>query len=182
MITRLRIFLIVAVAATLAAPTAAPAAVVMSVAPTTVTTEMGREFTVRSTIRNDGSTQAAVGLIAHITVFSLEEGTYVDPEDWSSDRTRYLEPVPGGGATTILWKLKAVSGGTFAASISVVAAGTAARLPVTAPPVRIEVAERRTLNAGGILILSVGLPAALALVAGGLRFRRRRPRPLLEIP
>ena len=180
MITRLRILLIVAVAATLAAPTAAPAAVVMSVAPTTVTTEMGREFTVRSTIRNDGSSQAA-GLIAHITVFSLEEGTYVDPEDWSSDRTRYLESVPGGGATTILWKLKAVSGGTFAASISVVTAGTAARLPVTAPPVRIEVAERRTLNASGILILSVGLPAALALVAGGLRFRRRRPRPLLEI-
>lgn len=171
----------VALIATVVAPaTAAPVA--MSVAPQIVSTDLGREFTVRSTIRNDDPSRAAA-LIAHLTVFSVRDGTYVDPEDWSSDRTRYLKPIPPGGATTILWRMKAVNGGTFAASILAVPADTtAAQAPLTAPPVRIEIAERKTLNAGGILFLSIGLPGALGLVAAGLRLRRRQPHPRRTAP
>lgn len=172
-------FAALALAATFAAPASA-SSVAVSVAPTVVTTDLGREFTVRSTIRNDDPSKA-MALIAHLTVFSLKDGTYVDPEDWSSDRTRYLDPVPPGGATTILWRMKAVNGGIFAASVLAFAADNAARAPVTAPPARIEVAERRTLDAGGILVLSIGLPGALALVAAGLRLRRRQPRPRPDI-
>lgn len=181
MTTRARLTIVVlAAAASLTLPASAPAAIIMSVTPTVVTTDLGREFTVRSTIRND-DLSAATGLIAHLTVLSLKDGTYVDPEDWSPDRTRYLDPLAGGRATTILWRLKAVTGGTFAANVSVFAGGASVSAPVTAPPVRIAVAERATLNAGGILPLSIGFPAALALVAVGLRLRRRQPRPRPDI-
>ena len=167
-------------AAALGLTSPALAAIAMSVTPAVVTTELGREFTVRSTIRNDDPFPAT-GLIAHLTVLSLKNGTYVDPEDWSQARTRYLDPLAGGRATTILWTLKAVTGGTFAANVSVFAGGAIASAPVAAPPVRIAVAERATLNAGGILPLSIGFPAALALVAVALRLRRRQPRPRPDI-
>ena len=181
MTTRARLTIAVfAVTLGLTCPASASAAIAMSVAPAVVTTELGREFTVRSTIRNDDPFPAT-GLIAHLTVLSLKDGTYVDPEDWSQARTRYLDPLAGGRATTILWKLKAVTGGTFAASVSVFAGGATASAPVTAPPARIAVAERATLNAGGILPLSIGFPATLALVAVVLRLRRRQPRPRPDI-
>jgi hypothetical protein len=40
--------------------------------------------------------------------------------------------------------------------------------------VQVTVAERRTLDAGGILPLALGVPAVLGLAAGGLALRRRR--------
>lgn len=169
------------VAASVAAPAvAAPAT--LTVAPATVQTQLGREFMVRSTIRNDDPS-VAVGLIAHLTVFSLRDGTYVDPEDWSVERTRYLRPLAPGGTTTLEWKLKAVNGGTFDVSILAVAAGSETSTASTAPPVRVDVAARTTLNEGGILWLSAGIPLGLSIVALALRLRRRRrPRPLRAAP
>ena len=40
--------------------------------------------------------------------------------------------------------------------------------------VRFEVLERDTLNAGGILPLALGVPAALALLAAAVHLTRRR--------
>lgn len=97
-----------ALVATLGTPASA-APVAMTVAPPVVTAELGKEFTVRSTIRYDDSS-TPTALIAHLTVFSVKAGTYVDPEDWSSDRTRYLKPIPPGGATTILWRIRRSTG------------------------------------------------------------------------
>jgi hypothetical protein len=38
----------------------------------------------------------------------------------------------------------------------------------------VEIADRRTLDSGGILPLALGIPALLALVLVGVRVRRRR--------
>jgi hypothetical protein len=38
----------------------------------------------------------------------------------------------------------------------------------------VTVAERRTLDAGGILPLALGMPIVLGLAAGGMALRRRR--------
>jgi hypothetical protein len=46
--------------------------------------------------------------------------------------------------------------------------------PVTGPTVHVEIAERRTLNSGGILPLALGIPALLAALALGLRWHRGR--------
>ena len=40
-------------------------------------------------------------------------GVYVDPEDWSSHRTRYLAPISAGGSVTLAWKMQAVNSGSF---------------------------------------------------------------------
>jgi hypothetical protein len=87
----------VAAALLAAAPAqAAVPAISVDVDRTSIRTDLGQTFTVRSTIRNQGAAPAT-GLVAHLSVLSLRPGTYVDPEDWSTTRTRYLPAIPAGG-------------------------------------------------------------------------------------
>ena len=151
---------------------AAVPAVSVEVEPTEITTELGQDFSVRSTIRNEGSSPA-VRLVAHLNVLSLRPGLYVDPEDWSESRTRYLAPIPAGGSTTLTWTVTAVNSGSLGVYVAVFPSSGAGR-PVTGPTVRADIAERETIDAGGIVPLALGLPALLGALAVGVRLRRRR--------
>jgi hypothetical protein len=146
--------------------------VTVAVDRTAISTSLGHKFVVRTKITNGGSTPAT-GLIAHLNVLSLRNGVYVDPEDWSANRTRYLPPIPAGGSISLTWKLQAVNSGTIGVYIAVLPRSGAPQPPTTGPTVRISIAERKTLNSGGILPLAVGVPAFLALLALGVRIRRR---------
>jgi hypothetical protein len=168
---------VVALLAALVVTTAGQAAdtsgVSVKVDRTDVSTQLGRTFVFRSTIVNHGA-RAATGLIAHLNVLSLRDGTYVDPEDWSSRRTRYLRPLTGGGSTTITWRMEAVNAGRFGVYVAVLPRTGAPRPPTTGPAIRVSVASRTTLNSGGILPLVLGIPAALGLATLALKLRRRR--------
>ena len=157
---------------------AAPAAaavprLVVSVDRTAIVTKLGHTFTIHSTISNNGNAPAA-NLIAHLNVLSLRGDVYVDPEDWSSHRTRYLSPIPAGGATTLTWKLNAVNAGHLGVYIAVLPQDAAATAPTTGPTVEVRIADRRTLNSAGILPLALGLPALLGVLALFLRLGGRR--------
>jgi hypothetical protein len=65
----------------------------VTTAPTRVSTRLGDTFAVASTLRNVGASPLA-GLVAHLNVVSLTHGVYVDPEDWSDQRTQYAAPIP----------------------------------------------------------------------------------------
>jgi hypothetical protein len=67
--------------------------------------------------------------------------------------------------------VQAVNSGELTVYVSVLprhGAGTV----VTSAPLRVSVGQRRTLNAGGVLPLTLGIPAAIGLL--GLGTRRRR--------
>lgn len=145
---------------------------VVSVDRAAVVTKLGHIFVIRSTISNNGNAPAA-NLIAHLNVLSLRGDVYVDPEDWSSHRTRYLPPIPAGGATTLAWKLNAVNAGHLGVYVAVLPQN-AATAPTTGPTVAVRIIDRRTLNSGGILPLALGFPAGLGLLALSLRLGRRR--------
>ena len=98
------------------------------------------------------------------------DGVYVDPEDWSSERTRYLPPLAPGGSIEVPWTVKAVNSGHLAVYVTVLGAGR----PVIGPALDARVASRTTIDAGGALPLAVGVPALLGVAALGVR--RRRPR------
>lgn len=171
--------LLVAALATTLAGALAPAAtaagvddVSVTVTPEQIATTLGGKFSFTSTITNGGSTDAE-GLIAHLNVLSLKDGTYVDPEDWSGNRTRYLEPIAAGESRTLTWGMQAVNDGDFGIYVAVLPENGAPVMPVTGPTIRLDVAERKTLNAGGILPLVLGIPAAIGALALGVRLRRR---------
>ena len=137
-----------------------------------ISTLLGEKFTFRSTITNPGSAPLS-GLIAHLNVLSLREGTYVDPEDWSSDRTRYLEPIPPGGSLTTTWQMQAVNDGSFGVFVAVLPETGESVSPTTGPTIRLEVASRRTLNPSGMVPVALGIPAFLGILALAVRIARR---------
>ncbi len=140
----------------------------------TVSTKLGRKFVFHTTIANRGRVDAS-GLIAHLNVLSLRSNVYVDPEDWSSRRTRYLTPLAPGRSTTITWRVEAVNAGSFGVYVAVVPSSGARTAPLTGPLLRLSVSERKTLNSGGILPLALGIPGALGALALAFRLRRGRP-------
>ena len=149
---------------------ATPSAVV-SIDRTQIDTDLGRTFAFTSTVgtrerarsrthRPSQRAQPAPGRLRR------SRGLVVN-------RTRYLPAIPPGGSLRIAWRVKAVNSGSFGIYVAVLPSGATAVPPFTGPTVQVAVAERRTLNSGGILPLALGVPAALALLALGVRRRRR---------
>ena len=137
-----------------------------------ISTGIGHTFVFRTRIANTGATDLT-GVIAHLNVLSVRAGTYVDPEDWSSQRTRYLAPLPPGRSATISWKLAAVNTGRFSVYVALLRGDGTALLDVSSP-LRVQVADRKTLDSGGILPLALGLPALLGLIWALVRLGRSR--------
>ena len=163
------------VAATLVAVPAAAAprggGLELSLSRTQVSTGLGDSFTFTSTITNTGSVPLS-GLVAHLNVVGFDPSIYVDPEDWSSHRTRYLAPIPAHGATKISWTVTAVNGGNITIFVAVLPRHGAGSIAVS-EPLRVDIAKRRTLNSGGVLPLALGIPALLGLSLLGTRVARR---------
>jgi hypothetical protein len=139
---------------------------------TAISTTLGKDFIVRSTITNRGSSPTS-DLVAHLNILSLRPGVYVDPEDWSENRTRYLAPIPAGGSTTLSWTVTAVNPGSIGVYVAVFPSSGAGR-PVTGPTVRAAIAERKTIDSGDVVPVAIGVPALLGALALGIRIRRRR--------
>ena len=136
-----------------------------------VAIRLGKSFAFTSTL---AAGSAPTGpLVAHLNVVSLDPAEYVDPEDWSTERTRYLDPVEAGGSRSIRWSVKAVSAGPIAIYVTAVPAGGSGPIAV-GPPLHVQVADRRTLNSGGVVPLALAVPAAVSVIAVAAR-RRARP-------
>jgi hypothetical protein len=141
-----------------------------------VTTAVGRHFEYQARILNDSKATAAQ-LLVHLNIASLTSGVYVDPEDWSTDRSRFLPPLAAGGASTLSWDLQAVSPGTFDVYVVVLPAGASSGGQVAvSSPTRVVVTARRTLNAGGALPVVVAVPVLLGMATLSAQARGRRRR------
>ena len=170
---------VLAACASVASPAAAAASsapgssVELAMSRAKVSTRLGDSFEFGSTVRNAGNTTLPE-LVAHLNVVGLTRDVYVDPEDWSSQRTHYLAPLRPGQSARISWKVESVNGGDFALYVVVLPdrSPSTAKLAVS-PAVDLHVTERRTLNSEGVLPLALGIPGFLGLLILGLRVRRR---------
>ena len=130
--------------------------------------QLGKSFAFTSTL---AAGPGATGpLVAHLNVVALDPAEYVDPEDWSTHRTRYLPPLKAGGSRSIRWTVKAVSAGPIAIYVTAVPAGGSGTIAV-GPPLHVQVADRRTLNSGGVVPLALAVPAAIIALAFAARRR-----------
>jgi hypothetical protein len=137
---------------------------------------LGDRFTFRSRVANLASAPTDP-LIAHLNVASLTSDVYVDPEDWSSNRTLEVAPLGPRSSTSLSWDIQAVNAGSFAVYVVLLpgADGSAGTAPLVASsPVHVRVAGRRTLNAAGSLPVVVVVPVLLGLATVTARYRIRR--------
>ncbi|MFL6129393.1 MAG: hypothetical protein ACJ73E_10060 [Mycobacteriales bacterium] len=169
----------VAAAAPSTADRAVPAApasstVDVSTRPARIDAVLGDTVTVASTVTNRGSAPTGP-LIAHLDVVSLRAEVYVDPEDWSAERSVGIGSLPAGAGTDLSWRVRTVDAGDFAVYVVLVPAGQAGPAQLAAsPPAHLAVAGRRTLDAAGTLPVVLGVPAVVALGMLAGRLRRRR--------
>lgn len=140
----------------------------------TLEIRIGQRFGFTTSVRNDGDLPVT-GLVAHLNVLSVDPGVYVDPEDWSSQRTIYLDPVPAHSSAKLPWRVQAVNDGRFVIYVAVTTRSGPAPV-VVSDGLRLSASARRTVNAGGVLPVAVGVPCALFLVMMLNAARRRRLR------
>ena len=89
--------------------------------PPVVSTVLGGHFTIATEVKNAGNAPTGE-ILAHLNVASIEGSVYVDPEDWSSDRSQQLSLKPGE-SRKLSWEIQAVNAGLFAAYVVVVPFG-----------------------------------------------------------
>jgi hypothetical protein len=149
----------------------------------TVAARLGQRFTFTSTIRNQ-TQRPSTEAIAHLNVLSLDPDVYVDPEDWSAERTRYLGSVPAGSSTPVVWSVQAVNTGRLLLYVTVTEPGGTDAVSVS-PTLRLTVAPQDRLTGAGALPLALGMPGALLVLAGWVAWRHRarsRPHPVSVDP
>ena len=136
----------------------------------------GDRFTFTSKITNNGSS-ATPPLIANLGFVALDQSTYIDPEDWSPQRTLSVAPIAAGESATQTWTVKPVLKGEVAVYVVVLPEppALAGAGPLAAgPAIYLHVEEHRTLNPSGVLPVVLAVPAFLALAFAGMRVARRR--------
>jgi hypothetical protein len=173
----LLIGLLIGVLTVLPAPALAaePLSVKVDAEPAQVSTVLGGRFKITTEVTNTGAGPSGE-ILAHLNVASIEGSVYVDPEDWSSNRSQQISLQPGE-SQKLSWEIQAVNAGHFAAYVVVVPYGNTVAGDedlMISPLVNVDVASRSTLTAGGALPVVVMVPLLLGLVGAGVFFRARR--------
>jgi hypothetical protein len=165
-----------ALAAALLVATAAPAhaedPVSVELDKSTLSMRIGDRFSFSSTVR---APEGARDLVAHLNIVGLDPEVYVDPEDWSDERTQYVDELRAGEARKLSWSVQAVNDGDFLVYVAVATPGAGGPV-VAGPALRAEVEAQRTINAGGILPIAAAVPGVLLALTLAARLRARRLR------
>jgi hypothetical protein len=104
-------------------------------------------------------------------------GDIVDPEDWSPQRTQYIETLAPGESATLSWRVNAILEGDYLVYMVVIsqpADEKSTTHPVASPAIHLTVTPFTKLNPGGVLPYAVGGPIVLLLGMSLLHRHRRR--------
>jgi ABC-type transport system involved in cytochrome c biogenesis permease component len=131
-----------------------------------------------NTIVTNKGAQASPALIVAMNVINLDaKGEVVDPEDWSPQRTQYIESLPAGQSATQHWIINTILDGNYIVYMVLIPrpdAQDATSQPIATSGIHLTVTPFTRLNPGGVLPYAIGIP--LLVVIGILviyRLRRR---------
>lgn len=142
------------------------------------TVKTGDSVNFDTVITNLGTEQSQP-LIAAMNIINLSKtGDVVDPEDWSPERTQYIDTLGPTEAITLTWQVNAVLDGNYMVYIVVVPApeseGTSSQT-VASRGLHLSVSKFTTLNPGGVLPYAIGVPVVVGLaIIMVFRLRRRQ--------
>jgi hypothetical protein len=129
-----------------------------------------------TTVTNTGG-EASPPLIVAMNVINLDAtGDVVDPEDWSPQRTQYIDTLGPGESAKQDWIINTILEGDFMVYMVLIPEPESAEAtshPVTSGGIHLTVDPFTRLNPGGVLPFAIGGPILL-LVITYLVYRRRR--------
>jgi len=131
-----------------------------------------------NTVVTNNSAEHTGPLILAMNIINLNaKGDVVDPEDWSPQRTQYIEAgLAAGESATLGWRVNAILDGNFMVYLVLIPSPNspeATSHPVSSPGVHLTVTPFTRLNPGGVLPFAIGGPL-LVLLGIWLVYRRRQ--------
>lgn len=131
-----------------------------------------------NTVVQSTSPEDSPPMIVAMNIINLAgDGDPVDPEDWSPQRTQYIERLAPGQSTTLAWTVRSILEGDYMVYMVVIPqpdSPGATTQPVSSSGVHLTVTPFARLNPGGVLPVALGMPIGLTLGMSLLRWRRRR--------
>ncbi len=137
----------------------------------------GTAIEYNTVLANSGSEASAPMIVAMNIVNLSKTGDVVDPEDWSPQRTQYVDPIPAGQSATLAWRINAILDGNYMVYMVAIPAPSgpdATSHPVASPGIHLMVSKYTRLNPGGVLPYAIGGPVVLGLVIFAVYRRRHR--------
>jgi hypothetical protein len=106
-------------------------------------------------------------MIVAMNIINLSKtGDVVDPEDWSPERTQFLEGLGANENETLSWEVNAVLDGNYMVYIVAVPEpedeGTSTQA-VASRGLHLSIAKFTTLNPSGVLPYAIGVPLVVVL-------------------
>ena len=130
-----------------------------------------------NTVVTNNGTEATVPLIVAMNIINLDaKGDVVDPEDWSPQRTQYIDSLPAGGSANLGWIINTILDGDYMVYMVLIPAPdsqAATSQPVASSGIHLTVTPFTRLNPGGVLPYAIGGPF-IVLLGIFLLFRLRR--------
>ncbi len=143
----------------------------------TYTTVKAGDHILYNTVVTNKGTKDSPPLCLAMNIINLDAaGDIVDPEDWSPQRTQYVDGLPAGQSATHSWRVNAILDGdylVYMVAIPEPAGEMATSHPISSPGIHLTVTPFTKLNPGGVLPYAVGGPLVL-IVGIVLLYRMRR--------
>lgn len=129
------------------------------------------------TILTNTTAQSSPPVILAMNIINLNKtGDVVDPEDWSPQRTQYIDSIASNQSETLSWTVNAVLDGEFMVYVVAIPrpqTAEASSQVVASPGLHLTVAKFASLNPSGVLPFVIGVPI-IVVFAIFLLFRLRR--------
>lgn len=143
----------------------------------TAVAKNGDKVEFNTTVTNSGAAASAPLIVAMNIINLNAAGDVVDPEDWSPQRTQYVESLAPGESATQPWIVNTILEGDYMVYIVAIpapASEDSTSQPIASPGIHLKVNPFVRINPGGILPFAVGIPIVLILLLMGIiRLRRR---------
>jgi ABC-type transport system involved in multi-copper enzyme maturation permease subunit len=148
----------------------------ISISLDSTTVKTGDTITFDTVVTNTGA-QPSPAIIVAMNIINLnKQGDVVDPEDWSPQRTQYIDSLAPNQSTTLSWTVNAVLDGNFVVYLVAIAEPQNAEVSgqvAASPGLHMTVTKFTSLNPSGVLPYVIGVPVIL-VAAIFLLFRLRR--------
>lgn len=130
-----------------------------------------------NTLVTNNGTEASPSLIVAMNIINLDAtGDVVDPEDWSPQRTQYIDSLAPGESASLHWIINTILDGDYMVYMVLIPAPTSTETtshPVATSGLHLTVTPFTRLNPGGVLPYVIGAPLLLLAIIYFV-YRRRR--------
>ena len=130
-----------------------------------------------NTVVTNNASEASPALIVAMNVINLNAtGDVVDPEDWSPQRTQYIDSLAPGESANLGWIINTILEGDYMVYMTLIpepAGAESTSHPVTSAGIHLTVEPFTRLNPGGVLPFAIGGPVLLLIITYFV-YRRRR--------